>query len=127
VSKAARDHWNEIEVIVRSKRVAREVEEVPYFGGVHHYLGPTAVLRSRRVVYKDELDDEQERLVQSARELANMTGTRLRIHDLSGDGILTKLWRAISGGKALAPKIVIGRPLQSAGGDLNMLLEALVK
>lgn len=95
---------NRIEVVVRSDRIAY-VEEVPYFSGVHHYLGPTAVHRRSKVEYRHQLDEEQQTLVRSAKEIADSQGLELRVHDLSRDGILQKLLRSVFGGRASTPTL----------------------
>ena len=96
-----------VEVNVKSRKVASEVVKVPYYGGVHHYLGPTAVLQKRKVVYRRQLDEEQERFVRNAKELAESQGLELRIHDVSTDGVFRRLLMFVSRDGPFTPTLVI--------------------
>ena len=98
---------NAIEVTVKSKNVAAWVEVVPYFSGVLLDPGPTMVLPRRKVIYNRLLDEDQERLVQSAKELAGRQGLKLRVHDLSTDSILLRFLRAVFRREAFTPALII--------------------
>jgi hypothetical protein len=110
-----------VEVNVKSKKVACEVVKIPYYSGVHHYLGPTAVLQKRKVVYKRRLDEEQERLVRNAMELAESQGLELHVHDVSSEGVVRRLLRFVSREGAFTPTLVIrglvGFPLAARRGS----------
>ncbi len=96
-----------IEVIVKSKNMADRVEVVPYFSGAILDPGPTVGIPRHKVVHNHLLDEDQERLVQSAKELARMQGLELRVHDLSRDSILLRFLRAVFRREAFTPALII--------------------
>lgn len=79
-----------LELLVRSRRVARLVEfEVPLFSP----YGRAGSRTGRATVYDYVLDEQQLRVVRQAKEFAARQGLILEVTDLSKEGALRRLIR----------------------------------
>ena len=95
-----------VQVVVRSRKIPVETIEL----NLTRMSSPGALVakeRNRAILYRDALDEENQRAIQEGRRLADEMGLRLEVVDESRSSFFRRALSSLGRGSPSSPKLVI--------------------